>query len=445
MTPPGGAAPADPRPAARKRVIVVGAGFGGLWAARSLAKHLEPGQADVLLVDRNNYHTFFPLLYQVAAAELAPSDIAYPVRSILRKTPGVRFRMGGLRRVDLGARTVQIDEETISYDRLILAIGSESHDFGVPGAREHAFFLRWMDDAIPLRQRVLACFEAASVERNPERRRRLLTFVIVGGGPTGVEFAGALAELFVGPARRDYQEIAPGEPRIVLLEATDRVLRAMPPHLSAFAAERLEKRGVELRVDTMVERVDATAVHIEGDDAIPTDTVVWTAGIQGDPRVRQWGLPTGRSGRISVTPGLHLSDHPEVYVIGDLAYLEAPDPADPSKQVALPQVAQVALQMGTHAGENVARSLRGFPARPFHYKDLGMLAVIGRNAAVADVGGKTFSGFPAWALWLGIHITWLIGFRNRLLVLVNWAWDYLFPSRSVRLILPEPLPREPEL
>ncbi|MSR36215.1 MAG: hypothetical protein EXR95_06155 [Gemmatimonadetes bacterium] len=272
---------ATPRP----RVVIVGAGFGRLWAARSVAKHLGGRDTEVLLVDRNNYHTFFPLLYQVAAAELAPSDIAYPVRSILRKTPRVGFRMGEVRRIDLDARTIEVGEETIGYDRLVLAPGSVAHDCGVPGAREHAFFLRWMDDAIPLRQQVLARFEAASTERDAERRRRLLTFVIVGGGPTGVEFAGALAEFVWGPARRDYVGIGEAEPRIVLLEATDRVLRTMPAHLSKHAAERLTRRGVDVRTGATVEYIAVTEVQLAGGERIPSETVVWTAGVKGDPRV----------------------------------------------------------------------------------------------------------------------------------------------------------------
>jgi NADH dehydrogenase len=419
----------------RARIVVVGAGFGGLWAARALARHLKESDAEILLLDRNNYHTFFPLLYQVAAAELAPSDIAYPVRSILRKTR-VRFRMAEVRGIDLAQRTVDIGTEQIPYDRLVLALGSVSHDFGVPGAREHAFFLRWMDDAIPLRQHVLARFEAASAERDDERRRRLLTFVIVGGGPTGVEFAGALAEFVWGPARRDYATIGPDEPRIVLVEAIDRVLGSMPAHLSAFARDRLKLRRVEVRTGATVERITATDVRLKGGELIPTETVVWTAGVKADPRVAEWGLPTAKSGRVPVTPALHLADHPEVYVVGDLALLE-------EDGALLPQVAQVAMQEGTAAAENIARSLRSLRPRPFHYKNLGVLAVIGRNAAVADLNGKTFSGFPAWVLWLGIHIAWLIGFRNRLLVLVNWAWNYLFPRRSVRLILPERVTRPP--
>ena len=411
----------------RPRVVVVGAGFGGLWAARVLAR--EAQDADVLLIDRNNYHTFFPLLYQVAAAELAPSDIAYPVRSILRKTPNVRFRMAEVRGVDLAARTVETATERIPYDRLVLALGSEPNDFEVPGAAENAFFLRWMDDAVPLRQHVLACFEAAMNEPDPERRRRLLTFVIVGGGPTGVEFAGALAELVHGPAMRDYSGIRRGEPRIVLVEMTERVLLSMSERLSVYAADRLARRRVEVRTGATVESISKIGVLLTDGGAIASETVVWTAGVKGDPRVRAWGLPTGHGGRVPVTPTLQLADHPEVYVVGDLALAH-------EDGVLLPQVAQVALQQGKRAAKNIARSLKGLSPKAFHYKDLGVLAVIGRNAAVADLGGKTFTGFAAWTLWLGIHITWLIGFRNRALVLVNWAWNYLFFGRAVRLILP---------
>ena len=411
----------------RARVVVVGAGFGGLWAARALAR--EAPDADILLIDRNNYHTFFPLLYQVAAAELAPSDIAYPVRSILRRTPNVRFRMAEVRALHLGARMVETAAERIPYDHLVLALGSEPNDFGVPGAAENAFFLRWLDDAVPLRQQVLACFEAAVDEKDPARRRQLLTFVIVGGGPTGVEFAGALAELVHGPATRDYVGIPRDEPRIVLLEATERVLRSMPARLSAYAADRLARRRVEVRTGATVANISKTDVRLADGEAIASETVVWTAGVKGDPRVRAWGLPTGQGGRVPVTPTLQVADHPEVYVVGDLALAH-------EDGLLLPQVAQVALQQGTRAAKNIARSLRGLSTESFHYKDLGVLAVIGRNAAVADLGGKTFTGFPAWTLWLGIHITWLIGFRNRALVLVNWAWNYVFFGRAVRLILP---------
>ena len=417
----------DGRASARPRVVIAGAGFAGLWAARALANE----EVDVLVLDRNNYHTFFPLLYQVAAAELAPTDIAYPVRSILRRAPDVSFRMAEVRGVDLDARAVVTDLERIPYDVLLLGLGSEPNFFGVEGAEEHAFPLRWMHDAVPLRYHILSRFESAVYARDPERRRRLLTFTIVGGGPTGVEYAGALAELIHGPLLRDFPMVEPGEVRVVLLEAMDRILLGMPDRLAAYAAERLARRRVEVRTGAAVERISRTEVVLEDGERIPTETVVWTAGVKGDPAVARWGLPVARGGRVPVTPELHVPGRPEVYVAGDLAYLEL-DGAP------LPQVAQTALQQGKHVAENVLRSLRGEPLAPFRYRDYGMLAVIGRNAAAAHVLGRSFTGFAAWVLWLVIHVSWLIGFRNRALVLVNWAWNYVSFGRAVRLILPFP-------
>ena len=408
------------------RVVVAGAGFGGLWAARALA-----GKGPrVLLLDRNNYHTFFPLLYQVAAAELGPTDIAYPVRSILRRWRDVDFRMAEVGEVDLETRVVETDKGPVPYDFLVLALGSVPNFFGVEGAAEHAFPLRWMADAIPLRHHILGRFEASAHERDEEVRRRRLTFVIVGGGPTGVEYAGALAELVHGPLLRDYPMLTAEDVRIVLVEATGRLLAGMPAELGAYAVERLERRRVEVRTGAMVTRIGPEAIHMRDGTSLPSETVVWTAGVKGDPRVEAWGLPVGRGGRVPVTPALHLEAHPEVYVIGDLAGLE-------EGGAPYPQVAQVAMQQGERAAANILRRLAGEPPRPFRYRDYGMLAVIGRNAAVAELGGRTFRGFPAWVLWLGIHIAKLIGFRNRALVLVNWAWNYVSFRRAVRLILPE--------
>jgi NADH dehydrogenase len=410
----------------RPRVVVAGAGFGGLWAARTLARK----EVDVVLVDRRNYHTFFPLLYQVAAAELGPTDIAYPVRSIFRKAPNVEVRLADVTGLDAAACTLQTSGGPLQYDHLVLALGSVPHYFGVEGAAEHAFPLRWMDDAIPLRHHVLACFEAAAAERNPERRKRLLTFAVVGGGPTGVEFAGALAELIYGPLLPDYPSIGRSDALVVLLEAGDRLLSTMPPHLGAYAATRLRHRHVDARLGVRVEAVRRDAVVLAGGETIPTGTVVWTAGIQGDPAVRTWGLPMGPGGRVPVREDLSVEGHPEIHVVGDLAYREDRD-GEP-----LPQVAQVAIQQGRSVGANILRKVRGEAAKPFRYVDPGMLAVIGRNAAVAQVFGRAFKGLVAWVLWLTIHITWLIGFRARALVLVNWAWNYVFFRRSVRLILP---------
>ncbi|MGE0158947.1 MAG: NAD(P)/FAD-dependent oxidoreductase [Gemmatimonadales bacterium] len=411
---------------ARPRVVVVGAGFGGLWAARGLANRA----VDVTLVDRNNYHTFFPLLYQVAAAELGPTDIAHPVRSMFRRARNVTIRMAEMTSLDLAGRSVLTDHGPLPYDHLVLALGSESNFFGVPGAAEHAFPLRWMDDAVPLRHHVLTCFETAAATSDPERRRRLLTFAVVGGGPTGVEYAGALSELVFGPLLKDFLGIAPDEVRIELLEASDTLLRGMPDKLARYALNRLTRRRVNVRLSCAVENVEADCARLSNGTSLATDTVVWTAGIQGDPRAARWGLPVGRGGRVPVTERLTLADHPEVYVIGDLAYLEDAAGAP------LPQVAQVAIQQGRRAAANILEVVAGREPEVFRYRDLGMLAVIGRNAAAAHVFGLAFTGWIAWWLWLGIHISWLVGFRNRALVLLNWGWNYVFFRRAVRLILP---------
>jgi NADH dehydrogenase len=310
-------------------------------------------------------------------------------------------------------------------------MGSVSHFFGVEGAAERAFPLRWMEDAIPLRHHVLTCFEAAASIDDPERRRRLLTFTVVGGGPTGVEFSGALSELIHGPLKHDYPGLRAEEIQVVLLEATDRLLGGMPEALGAYATERLARRRVHVRTGVPVEAVDVGSVRLPRGETIATETVVWTAGVQGDPRVASWGLPVARAGRIPVDEYLRVEGHPEIHVVGDLAYREDKEGRP------LPQVAQVAIQQGRAVGRNIAARVLDKPLQPFRYKDPGVLAVIGRNAAVAHVFGRAFKGIVAWLLWLGIHIVWLIGFRNRALVLVNWAWNYISFKRAVRLILPE--------
>jgi NADH dehydrogenase len=406
-------------------VVVVGAGFGGLWAARTLARRA----ADVTLIDRNNYHTFFPLLYQVAAAELVPTDIAHPIRSIFRRAPNVTVRMAEMTGLDLEAKLVHTDHGSVPYDALILALGSEPAFFGVDGAAENAFPLRWMSDAVPLRHHVLTRFEAAQTA-DPEDRVRLLTFTVVGGGPTGVEYAGALSELIHGPLLRDFRWVEPAEVSIEIVEASDRLLGGMPERLSSFARDRLERRNVRIRLSTAVDAVGPTAVRLDDGSTIATETVVWTAGVKGEPRAAAWGLPVGRAGRVRVLPTLEVEEREDVYVVGDLAYLEDSDGRP------LPQVAQLAMQQGRRAALNVMARAMGGETKDFVYRDPGMLAVIGRNAAVAHVFGRAFRGWTAWVLWLAIHITWLIGYRNRALVLLNWGWNYVFYRRAVRLILP---------
>ena len=412
------------RSSGRPRVVVLGAGFGGLWAARELARHA----VDVDLVDRNNYHTFLPLLYQIAAAEVEPEGIVYPVRSIVRKFPNVRFTMGEVTGIDLAARKVSAGGSELPFDYLVLALGSVSNFFGVPGAAEHAFPLKTMDDGIALRNHILSRFEQAQNERDPSKRQRLLTFTIVGAGPTGVEFAGALAELVRGPLVSDYRSIDFREVRVVLLEAKDAVLGMLPRRLSDYARDRLRSMNVDVRLGTAVSRIDAESVTLLDGAVFPTETVIWSSGVSGDPVLRSWGLPQAGGGRITVGPTLQAKGHPEVYVVGDLSLAATPGAADP-------QVAPAAIQQGTTAARNIVRQSAGMEPLPFRYKDPGTMVTIGRNAAVVHMLGRSFTGFPAWVLWLVVHISNLIGFRNRLFVLVDWAMDYFFYERAVRLIL----------
>ena len=433
---------------AASRIVVVGAGFGGLWAVRRFVSH----GIGVTLIDRNNYHTFFPLLYQVAAAELGPSEIAYPIRSLFRRHALVDFRRADVHNIDLDARIVEAGESHLEYDYLVMAPGSVPNFFAVEGAARHAFPLRTMDDAIPLRYHVLNCFERAAQTSDSSTRESLLRFVIVGGGPTGVEYAGALAELIYGPLLKDFGSIARDEVDIRLLEGGERLLAGMPARLQEYARVRLERRRVRVLTGSQVVEVasDSVVTRDAGDgkrsdrgdtndlgDATnehtgraATHTVVWAAGVQGDPAVGSWGLPLGPGGRVPVEGTLQVPDYPEVFVVGDLAYLEV-------EGEALPQIAQVALQQGSTAAENVVLMIGGEAPGEFTYKDLGMLAVIGRNAAVAHLWGRSFTGFAAWTLWLVVHVVNLMGFRNRALVLVNWAWNYVFFRRAVRLILPD--------
>ncbi len=407
------------------KVVIIGAGFGGLWAARTLAR----SPVDVLLVDRNNYHTFYPLLYQVGAAELEPEDIAYPVRSLLKKWPNVHFDMAEVRRVDLAAQTVMTADRIIHYDHLIFAIGSTFNFFGVPGAAEYAFPLKTLEQAIVLRNHILRCFERATREADALRRQRILSFAIVGGGPTGVEFAGALAELVCGPLVRDFPTLDFSQVHVMLFEAGESLLPGQPKPMSDYAQRRLRHMEVDIRLQAAVSQVTSEAVGLKDGTVIPAETVIWTAGVRGVPEAAAWGLPVTRNGQIVVLPTLQVSGHPEVYVVGDLARIEEAGPS-------LPMVAPVAIQQGVAAARNIVRQISGQAPTPFHYHDRGTLATIGRNAAVAYLWGRPFTGFLAWGLWLGVHIFNLIGFRNRFIVLINWAWDYIFYERGVRLILP---------
>lgn len=406
------------------RVVIIGAGFGGLWGAR----RLRGTSTEVTLIDRNNFHTFYPLLYQVGAAELEPVEIAEPVRGILRRQENARFLMAEALDVDTAARTVRTNRGTVPYDHLVVATGSVSHFLGIEGAAEHAFPLRSMEEGLAQRNHILSRFEKAVQLEDAEARRRALRFVIVGGGATGVEFAGALAELLRGPLAKDFPALA-DDVSLILLEAMDRVLPEMDEKLGRYAVDRLRRMGVDVRLDAPVERVTPSAVHLAGGEEIPTETVSWTAGVRGNPAAAHWGLPVARGGRITVRPSLQAEGFEDVWVVGDLAYVE--EEGEP-----LPMIAPVAIQEGEHAADNILLHLRGETPLPFRYRHRGMLATIGRNKGVADVFGHRFTGFLAWFFWLAIHIVQLIGFRNRVVVLVNWAWDYFFFERAGRLIMP---------
>ena len=417
----------------KPRVVIVGAGFGGLWAARSLAN--KP--IDVLVVDRNNYHTFLALLYQVAAAELEAEDIAYPVRSIFWNLPNVDFALANVRLINLQNRILETDGEEISYDYLILSTGSITHSFDIPGVEAYTYYLKTLEEAVILKNHIICCFEGAARETNENRRRSLLTFVIVGGGATGVEYAGALSELVHGPLVQDYHSIDFQTVRIILLEASDRLIANMPETVSIYTLERLRKMGVDVRLGAKVVEVTPNVVSLSGQTKISTRTVVWTAGVKGEPIAILSNLPTKQDGRVPVLPTLQVPGHPEIYVVGDLASINENDRV-------LPMVAQVAIQSAITAAQNILRQIDETELQPFYYRDRGSMITIGRNTAGVAIGSRTYTGFFAWVLWLVIHLFNLIGFRNRMMVLINWAWDYLLYERAVRFVFPSEIHSSPK-
>ncbi len=409
---------------ARPTVVVVGGGFGGLYAARALAKH----HVRVILVDRLNYHLFQPLLYQVATAALSPGDIAEPLRAILRRFPKVHVLLGDVESIDPTQRQVRLrDGAELRYDYLVLATGARHSYFNHPEWESLAPGLKSLADALEMRRRIFLAFELAERERDEARRRALLTFVVIGGGPTGVELAGAIAEIARHTVSRDFRSFDPREARVILLEGGDRVLGAYTPDLSQRAQQALEKLGVEVRTGAIATNITATSVAV-GDEVIPTHTTLWAAGVAASPLGRLLGVDIDRSGRVPVQPDLTVAGHPEVYVVGDLAAFKTGD------REYLPGIAPVAIQAGSHAAKNIVHDLKREPREPFRYFDRGTMATIGRAAAVADLRGLHLSGFLAWMAWLVVHIFFLIGFENRLLVLVQWAWSYLSYERGARLI-----------
>lgn len=404
-------------------VLILGGGFGGLWATRALAD----APVRVTLVDRTNHHLFQPLLYQVATAGLSAPDIAAPLRHILRKQKNVTVRLDEALAIDLAARRVTLAEGAVDYDYLLVATGATHAYFGKDEWAEHAPGLKTLDDALAIRRRVLSAFEAAEREDDAERRRHWLNFVVIGGGPTGVELAGTLAEIARHTLPREFRRADVRKARVHLVEAGPRVLATMPPELSEKTRQQLQRLGVEVHTGQPVTAIDADGIRM-GETRIASRTVLWAAGVAASPLGKQLGVATDRAGRVPVSPDLSLPEHPEVFVLGDLASVQ-----QDGKPV--PGVAPAAKQMGAHVASVLRDRLRGAPGKPFRYRDYGNLATIGRMAAVVDFGRLRFSGLLAWWFWLVAHLFFLIGFRNRIIVLVNWGWSYWTYQRHARIIV----------
>jgi NADH dehydrogenase FAD-containing subunit len=408
----------------RPRVVIVGAGFGGLTAARDLAR----APVDVTVIDRRNYHLFQPLLYQVATAALSPADIATPIRAILRHQKNASVLLGRAVGIDRKARELILDDRRVAYDYLVLATGARHAYFGNDHWEPVAPGLKKIDDATDIRRRILLAFEHAESATTETERHRLLTFAVVGGGPTGVEMAGAIAELAKMALAADFRAIDPRQARILLIEAGPRVLPAFPDKLSDIARKDLERLGVEVMTGAPVTHCDEHAVTV-GSETIPCGCIIWAAGVAASPAAKWLGVEADRAGRVTVAPDLTLPGAPEIFVIGDTAHVTGADGKP------LPGVAPVAKQQGAYVARVIAARVRGRPAPPgFRYRNLGNLATIGRKSAVADFGWITLSGRLAWFLWGGVHILFLIGFRNRLAVLLDWFWAYLTFQRGARLI-----------
>ncbi len=417
-------------------IVILGAGFGGLNAARALRRD----DVRVTLVDQHNYHAFQPLFYQVATAGLEPAEIAHNVRDVLHDAPNVHFRLGSVTGIDLGARRVTLsDGPPLGYDMLIVATGAVTSFYGVEGAEAHSFPLKSLGDAVRLRNHTLRAFETFDVlgEAAPPGT---LTFVVVGGGPTGVETAGALAELIDTPMRRDFKTFDAAEKaRVLLVERGEDVLDAYPPRLRQYARRALEKRGIEVRTNAAVAHVEAGGVVLDGGTRIDTCTLVWAAGVAPSPVVGMLGVPLSKSHRVVVAPDLSVPGHPEVFVIGDAASARDAEGRE------LPQLAPVAMQQARHVAKVLTARRHGRPGDAFRYNDRGTMATIGRNAAVADVYGRVkITGFVAWLAWAFLHLYMLIGFRNRANVFVNWIYSYFTYDRGARLLFdPSPARENP--
>ncbi len=410
-------------PAGKPRIVVIGAGFGGLSAARALAH----APVEVTLIDHHNYHLFQPLLYQVATAALSPADIATPIRAILRRQRNATILLARVSGIDPAARIIETETRRIPYDVLVVATGARHAYFGHDEWESVAPGLKTIDDATGIRRRILLAFERAEQVADAAERRRLLTFLIIGAGPTGVELAGALAELGRKALAADFRNIDPRDTRVVLVEAGPRILAAFPESLSAAAKRALEGLGVEVLLGQPVTRCDADGVEL-GERRIEARTILWAAGVEASPAAKWLGAEHDRAGRVLVGPDITLPGHPEIFVIGDTAL------ARDGTGKPLPGVAPVAKQQGAYVARAIKNRLAGRPTPPFRYRDYGNLATIGRRAAVADFGVLRLSGRIAWLLWGAVHIFFLIGFRNRVAVLLDWLWAYLTFQRGARLI-----------
>lgn len=407
---------ADERPV----VVIVGAGFGGL----TLARRLRRAPVRVVLVDRNNYHLFTPLLYQVASALLDPAEIAQPVRKLIAGIRNCEFRQASVLSLDLDRRRVHTDRGDLSYDHLVLAPGSSTNYFGNTSLMEESFGLKELPEGIALRNRVIDCFERARWQRSAEARRRLLSFAVIGGGPTGVEYAGALTEFIHLAIRRDYPGMDPEEPRVTLIEAAPRLLGGFDGTLGDAAVQALIAKGAQVRLGTMVEGVEDGAISLKDGSSLPAGTVVWTAGVEAAELARDLEIGHGRQGRIEVEPTLQLRGRPEVLVIGDACALDG-----------LPMLIPVAMQQARHAGNVIEDVAAGRRPQPFRYHDPGIMATIGRNQGVAQIGRLKLKGIIGWSAWLMVHLVNVVTFRARIIVLINWAQEYLFYDRPVRLLV----------
>jgi len=408
-----------------KEVLVVGAGFGGLEAGRALAR--DRG-VRVTVVDQRNHHLFQPLLYQVATAGLNPADIAVPIRAQFSRAPNAEVRLGRVASVDLGRKRISLEDGTeLGWDFLVLAGGAQHSYFGHPEWEEFAPGLKTLEQATEIRRRLLSAFESAEHEQDPAAQGRLLTFVIVGGGPTGVELAGAIADISRTVLVRDFRKIDPASARVLLLEAGPRILPAFAEELSRHAAEDLRALGVEVRTSAAVTGIDAHGVSIGG-ERIEAKSIFWAAGVQASSLSRSLGVELDRAGRVMVDADLSIPGHPDAFVIGDMAHLEEPG------RGLVPGLAPAAIQEGKAAARNILASIGGRPRRPFRYRDKGMMATIGKHKAIAQTGPIRLTGYLAWLAWLFIHILYLIGFKNRLSVFAQWVWSYVFSKRGARLI-----------